>query len=71
VTTSILDFEKLKKHLPPELAAELPVAPPVSPESQKPVSMQDLLDRARTLFTPEEAENLARRIEEGRAQAHD
>jgi hypothetical protein len=70
VTTSILNFENLREHLPPEFAATLPDLPSL-PRSEKPLSMQEFLERAQSLFTPEEAEELARRVEEGRAEAHD
>jgi hypothetical protein len=40
-------------------------------EPTKPLSGRELIARIENLFTPEEAESLARRIEEGRAQMND
>ena len=66
VTTSILDeneIARLIKAMDP--ATPLGSIPPAteSPEA-KPVSLAELAERAKGLFTPEEAEALARRIEE-------
>ena len=49
----------------------LPPAQPGDSTPAKSVSGQDLIDRVKELFTPEEAEALARRIEEGRERAYD
>lgn len=72
MTTSILDAEKLQQLLTLS-ASDLVVrtAPIKRQESLEPVSLRDLLVRAQKLFTPEEAADLARRVEEGRAQRHD
>ncbi|HEX4141385.1 MAG TPA: acyltransferase [Candidatus Methylacidiphilales bacterium] len=58
------------------LRARLALRPVLVPaegegETAKGVSGQELVDRIETLFTPEEAADLARRIEEGRANRHD
>jgi hypothetical protein len=70
MTTSILNSEDLLK----KLAGEKGISPTVQTDevpSGGPVSGQDLVNRIKELFTPEEAENLARCIEEGREQAYD
>ena len=70
MTTSILDPEELLKKLNGE--KNISSAAPIDRVTQdKPVSVQDLFDRVKELFTPEEAEALACRIEEGREQAYD
>jgi hypothetical protein len=72
VTTSILKAEELKKFLPVDLAQDFPDAKlSEAEEPTKPLSGQDLIARIESLFTPEEAESLAPRIEEGRAQMND
>jgi hypothetical protein len=70
MTTSVIDFAKIKKDLPPHLAAMIPAEAEIEAPKNK-VTIQVLMDRAKALFTPEEAEDLARRIEEGRAHRHD
>jgi len=70
MTTSILDVEELKKHISGVKDVSV-VLLPAKAGLKKPVSGQDLIDRVKELFTPEEAEALARRIEEGREQAND
>jgi len=70
MTTSILDPEQLMKQLANEGMVSS-FAPADKVVSDKPVSVQELFDRAKMLFTPEEAEALARRVEEGREQAYD
>lgn len=70
MTTSILDPEDLLKKLTGEKVIS-PIALMDEVLSGGPVSGQDLIDRVKELFTPEEAEALARRIEEGREQAYD
>ncbi len=70
MTTSIVDGDEILK----QLSGEKCIPSVVSSEKfgpESPVSLKDLFDRARELFTPEEAEALARRIEEGREQAYD
>jgi hypothetical protein len=70
MTTSILDPEELLQ----KITGEKGITAPATSDQLvpgKPVSLQDLFDRAKELFTPEEAEALARRIEEGREQAYD
>ncbi len=65
MTTTILDAHKLEKlfaHVDPRQGGEKPV---------KGLSGQELVDRIRELFTPQEAADLARRIEAGRAERHD
>jgi hypothetical protein len=65
VTTTILDahdLEKMFAHFHPNVSQE---------KSRTGVSGQELVERIKTLFTPEEAAGLARRIEEGRANRHD
>ncbi len=65
VTTTILDAQELEKmfvHFHPNASKEKPLMG---------VSGQELAERIKTLFTPEEAADLARRIEEGRASRHD
>jgi hypothetical protein len=71
VTTSIINVEEMKKILPPEYATELASAFLASEENGEPVSLRDLMDRAKGLFTPEEAEALGRRIEESCEQIDD
>jgi len=70
MTTSILDPENLLKKLTGEKGIS-PTAQTDGVPLGAPVSGQDLIDRVKKLFTPEEAEALARRIEEGRGQAYD
>jgi hypothetical protein len=70
MTTSILDSEELLKKLTGGKGIS-PVTAIDKVTQDKPVSVQDLFDRVKELFTPEEAEALARRIEEGREQAYD
>jgi hypothetical protein len=70
MTTSILDPEQLLKQLSRDGSASS-VVPSDKIAQVQPVSVQDLFDRIKELFTPEEAEALARRIEEGREQAYD
>ncbi len=70
MTTSILDAEDLLK----KLTGLKDVSPKATTEKialGSPVSGQDLINRVKELFTTEEAEALARRIEEGREQAYD
>jgi hypothetical protein len=69
MTTSILDVEDLLKTINGEKA--ISPAPMSGIGSEAPVSVQELFNRAKEIFTPEEAEALARRIEEGREQAYD
>jgi hypothetical protein len=72
VTTSILNPTKLKKFLPVDLAKDLPDASVSEAEEPiEPLSGRELIARIQSLFTPEEAESLARRIEQGRAQMND
>jgi hypothetical protein len=72
VTTSILKAEELKRFLPVDLAQDLPDAnSSETEEPTKPLSGRELIARIESLFTSEEAESLARRIEEGRAQMND
>jgi len=73
MTVSTLDVEELKKYLSSDQAKTGEPLPNCLKETEtpKPVSLQDLFDRAKELFTPEEAEALARRIEEGREQLDD
>jgi hypothetical protein len=70
MTTSILDAEELLKKLTGENAV-FPAAQVDDVSSARPVSGQDLINRVKELFTPDEAETLARRIEEGREQSYD
>jgi hypothetical protein len=66
MTTSLLDVEELKKFLPSDLAATVEATPIRLRETPitKPVSIQELMDRAEGLFTTEELDALARRIDE-------
>jgi hypothetical protein len=65
VTTTILDTRELER-----LFSRLE-AKSGEPTQGAGVSGQELVDRIKSLFTPEEAADLARRIEEGRATRHD
>jgi len=72
VTTSILNAEELKRFLPLDLSQNLPDTDASEiAEPAKPLSGRELIARIDQLFTSEEAESLARRIEEGRAQMDD
>ena len=70
MTTSVLDVEELKKHLSDDKSVS---AASLSNKmtSEKPVSGQDLIERAKGLFTPEEANALGHRIEESCEQIDD
>jgi hypothetical protein len=75
VTTSIVDEEMIALIMaaadptkPLKLAASIPKGTKVPIE---PVSLVELAERMKRLFTPEEAADLARRIEEGRAARRD
>ena len=58
--------------LPPDLAKEYLTEHGSKPnEPIKPLSGQELIARIEHLFTPKEAEDLARRIEEGMAEMND
>ena len=70
MTTSILDAEELLKKLTGDKGIS-PIAQTDEVPLGGPVSGQDIIDRVKELFTPEEAEALARRVEEGREQAYD
>jgi hypothetical protein len=74
MTTSVIDLENLKKHLPADVAAEVwswSSAPSKDVDTHKPVSGAELVRRVAGLFTPEEAEALGRRIEESCEQIDD
>jgi len=72
MTVSTLDVEELKKVLfRDEGTTVRPASNSLKETPTKPVSGQDLIDRAKGLFTPEEADALARRIEESCEQLDD
>jgi hypothetical protein len=72
MTVSILDVEELKKVLfRDETETVRPASNRLKETPAKPVSGLDLVERAKGLFTPEEADALAHRIEESCEQLDD
>ena len=73
MTVSTLDIEELEKYLSRDEAKTIQPLPSLLRETQttKPVSGRNLIKRAKGLFTPEEADALARRIEESCEQLDD
>jgi hypothetical protein len=75
VTTSIVDDEMIALIMAaadPTKPLKLPASIPKGTKFPiAPVSLAELAERMKTLFTPEEAADLARRMEEGRAARRD
>jgi hypothetical protein len=72
VTTSTLNSGDIKKFLPVNLAQDLRDADTSEIKGPvEPLSGRELIARIERLFSTEQAESLARRIEEGRAEMND